>query len=559
MKRRSRILQSDSAPFLLAAGAYSLAWILVMPKWYSYYINVDGVCYISIAQKYLRGEVWDAINGYWGPLYSWLLMPFLLVGIEPLLAARLLGWILGLCAFGGLSLLARHYALSREARLVVALAALPVVLFFSLFGVMPDLLLTVLLLFHLYFVFHLDRSRVMYGLLAGATAAAAYLAKSYALPFFLCHLLLMTACQFFCSARDSAKRVVPRNAFCALLVFGLISSVWIGLLSAKYDKLTWSTSGAFNIAQLAPGAGRNHGGLTAPPNETAISTWEDVSYVELPSWSPYQSFSDFAYYGWKVMQNAKEAVMVLLDFSCMSGAILLFMVLLVLDRDVRRSAPDKIFYPLITLAVFCSGYVLVVIESRYLWFCCFLLLLMGGYGYDQMLATTSFFTRTRKACLIAAFVLSFALMPAFNLVYFRHGGRQVHEWAQALRAYILPGARVASDGEWQNSMCVAYHLNARYYGIRKSDSESAAIKADLDRHGIEHYLVWDKTKSDAVHLIGYERTQLPHGGMPVLYNKKGTAASPVPRGQVTGEVIFGVEQQPSDRHFTGRDDAARTP
>ncbi|MHC4720172.1 MAG: hypothetical protein ACYSYT_06835, partial [Planctomycetota bacterium] len=49
---------------------------------YRYQINPDGISYISVAQKYLAGDFAGAINGYWGPLYSWLLMPFLYFGIE---------------------------------------------------------------------------------------------------------------------------------------------------------------------------------------------------------------------------------------------------------------------------------------------------------------------------------------------------------------------------------------------------------------------------------------------------------------------------------------------
>jgi hypothetical protein len=461
-------------------------------------------------------------------LYSWLLAPFLLVGIEPLLAARLLGGGLGLGAFAGLSFLAGHFGLSRRARRAVALAAWPVVLFYSVFGIMPDLLLAVILLFYLYFVFRLDHHGAACGLVAGVTGAAAYLAKSYALPFFLAHLLLLTSCQFLRSGGNPARRAGLRNACCALLVFCLIAGTWIGLLSAKYGKFTWSTSGRYNLNKLAPPAAQNRlPRISPPPNETAISAWEDPSYLETARWSPFHSRRDFAYYAWRVVQNAHEILTALLEFSSLSGAILVLIVLLLLDRETLRTVPDKTLYPLVTLVVFCAGYMLVLVETRYLWFCCFLLLL-GGYAYDRVVVRNPFFTRIRRGCVVAAFIASFAVVPVFQLVWFRNMGRQSRVLAQALAAYIQPGDRIASDGEFQSSLFLAYHLKARCYtgfGTRPSDGDVAAMEADLGRYGIDHYLVWEKARAGALSPAAYQKISTLRSGLPVLYTRKHTASS----------------------------------
>ena len=44
---------------------------------YVYLLNADGTSYISIANQYWRGNWGQAVNGFWGPLLSWLLIPFL--------------------------------------------------------------------------------------------------------------------------------------------------------------------------------------------------------------------------------------------------------------------------------------------------------------------------------------------------------------------------------------------------------------------------------------------------------------------------------------------------
>src|SRR5688572_4382331 len=85
-----RLLMIFVLYFLAAAWAVSA---------YRYQINPDAISYISIAQKYLAGDFGAAINAYWSPLYSWLLMPFLAIGIPALLATKVLTVFLG---FGSL-------------------------------------------------------------------------------------------------------------------------------------------------------------------------------------------------------------------------------------------------------------------------------------------------------------------------------------------------------------------------------------------------------------------------------------------------------------------------
>src|SRR3989442_5565017 len=43
-------------------------------------LNPDGVAYMRIASYYAAGRMDLAITGYWGPLLSWLLVPWLKAG-----------------------------------------------------------------------------------------------------------------------------------------------------------------------------------------------------------------------------------------------------------------------------------------------------------------------------------------------------------------------------------------------------------------------------------------------------------------------------------------------
>ena len=51
-------------------------------------LNPDGLAYIRIAQYYLSGQTDLMVSGVWSPLLSWLIVPWLLVFDDPLLAAH---------------------------------------------------------------------------------------------------------------------------------------------------------------------------------------------------------------------------------------------------------------------------------------------------------------------------------------------------------------------------------------------------------------------------------------------------------------------------------------
>lgn len=51
-------------------------------------MNADGIAYMRIAHYWATGQTGLMVSGYWGPLLSWLMAPWLWIGMEPLTAAR---------------------------------------------------------------------------------------------------------------------------------------------------------------------------------------------------------------------------------------------------------------------------------------------------------------------------------------------------------------------------------------------------------------------------------------------------------------------------------------
>ncbi|MDD9865664.1 MAG: hypothetical protein OXS32_04890, partial [Verrucomicrobiales bacterium] len=96
-------------------------------------LNTDAIAYMRVAEYWSTGNFDFAINGYWGPLLSWLMVPFLWLGVEPLLAGKLAMLISGGVFFHGSLFLVRAVGLRLIDELTVA-----VVLALTIPGWMSD-------------------------------------------------------------------------------------------------------------------------------------------------------------------------------------------------------------------------------------------------------------------------------------------------------------------------------------------------------------------------------------------------------------------------------------
>jgi len=231
---------------------------------YRFYIEPDGINYLDIADAYLRRDWGSALNGYWSPLYSWLL-----AGVKWLFAPsaywestalHLLNFFLFLLALFCfefffrklLALLAARFpdavgeqglpnwawwTLGYVAFLLLSLRLI------SLNNDTPDMALAALLFLSTALVIEIaQRPSTLSHAMLGAVLAVAYLAKSVMLP--LSFLYLATAA--LVSGRG--RKPDPRAAL-GLAAFFLVSSPFVIPLSRAKGHFTFGETG--RMAYLA--------------------------------------------------------------------------------------------------------------------------------------------------------------------------------------------------------------------------------------------------------------------------------------------------------------------
>ncbi len=493
-KRTSELIESPRARVVGLSLIYLVVALALLPG-FRHEINPDGISYISIARRYLAGDLRGAVNGYWGPLFSWALVPFLALRIDPLLAGKLLSILVGLVTIPGLNALASRFALSEHLRTVVLAALLPALWQFTFHGLSPDLLVICVLVWYFSVIFdprYRDSGR--HAVVCGALGALAYFAKAYGFYFFLAHFTLMAILLWIGGESRVQWRAVLRNYALGLAVFAVLAGGWIGVLSGKYGGPTVATTGPYNHALSAPGSRgqpMHTRGFMAPGDEAAISVWEDPSFIPLHDWSATASASMMKHQV-RVLVGNLRVIERMFSASAPLAALFLVAYLLFCVQPVRRSLrPGGEAYPLLTLMLYPAGYVLVLVQERYLFVCLILLALMGAY-VAQRLEDDGFLSGHRRTVAWLILALSFAAQPAKQVAsQYRGGrGRAIQALSARLARQTTLQGNIASNREWEKTLFIAYHLRLRYFG-EQGDTPAAAVVPDLARLDVRYYFVWD--------------------------------------------------------------------
>jgi len=485
----------------VSISIYLILGLLLLHN-YQYVINSDGISYMSIAQHYINGRFSYAINGYWSPLYSWLLIPFLLIWggkTSALFANKVLALILGCFTMGGVYLLSSKLNFDIKLKAITLITLIPLTLYFAFDMTTPDLLVVLTLIFYLNFLFdHQYRYKLTNGLLTGFFGALAFLSKSYIFFFFLVHFGLSNV--YYWIKFQSQRKIITKNFILGMIVFLVISGVWIFAISEKYDKFTLGTAGPYNYAVIGPesmGHPVYYEGLLQPPNEYAYSVWEDPSYLNVKSWSPFASASNF-YYQLKIITNNLVSLLNIWESFSILSLIIIIMGLIAFKFSNDESK-NKLTLLSLTIAIYSAGYCLILISTRYMWIINVLLLLLGIFCVKILFEKFNF---NEKFYMILIFILSlsFIISPVIELYDLSGNGKDYYLISENLKTHGVSSSNIAANfSDWRDTVYLAYYLDAKYYGLTKSSS-GKDLEEELRKNNIQYYFIW---QNSSINIPGY--------------------------------------------------------
>ncbi|HWB53844.1 MAG TPA: hypothetical protein VG722_06615 [Tepidisphaeraceae bacterium] len=472
------------------AYATFLILSLILLPLYRYGVNPDAISYFTISREYIAHLFPDAINGSWSPLYSWLLTPFLAVGVAGPLAARVLAIPIGLGTIFTADRLAERLGLSGDLRAGIRLALVIPVLALGFIVVTPDLLATLLMLVYLWLICSPNYlQRPAKWLAVGFVGALIYFAKAYGMWFFLGHMILT---YLIWLGRRPRWRVVMAM-IAGLSVFVITSAPWVAALSMKYGHFTLNTAGGYNHAiegPTAPAFAPTEVGLLRPPTRLSASAWEDPSQLNLPDWNEFASKANFKHFLFLVARNFGDFIEQVSSYSVFLLAIGI-VAAIVAVRSWQKQAGGPFGLLVLGVIIFPIGYLVLHVEQRFLSMPAVLLVLLGGWLIDH--ASKSYaIPRVHRTLAIWALCLSLLPNPIWSLVRERSWeGWRLQQIGDFISASIPPHSNVASDSNWFDSMYGSYYARIRYYGVPRPGENSGEFLKDIHQQGVEYLLIWN--------------------------------------------------------------------
>jgi hypothetical protein len=328
------------------------------------------------------------------------------------------------------------------------------------------------------------------GILTGFLGVMGFLAKSYVFFFFLIHFILVNF--FYVKKFPMDKKTIQKNFLLGLSVFLVISGLWVGMISEKYGTITIGTTGSYNYALVGPDSSGHpifSQGLIKPPHEFSTSSWDDPSSLHIKKWSPLKSTQNFQHQIRIILGNLYD--LMLLSFNLMFIPFFTIIIALFLFfKTDEESIKNNLVLILGTMLIYLSGYLIILVEERYLWFVLILSIILGFYSLN-MLYKERFLMKKIYVSLTIVLILCLAFYPISLLQSYSGACSGAYMVSMDLKSHGIKG-NIASNDHWEIMDYFGYYLDDQYYGIT-GNKPSLELRRDLDLYQIDYYFIWGES------------------------------------------------------------------
>ncbi len=488
---------------------------LCLLPFYRYHFNGDTPSYLSVATHYYHGRWHEAINGYWSPMFSWLIALLMFVGATSILATKFVG--LGAVALSLHQLDRMMDSVETDVRLKTAvLAAFAVFCLVCAYGwATPDLLFAGILLLYCQTAMNVYQTPRNTSHWAGLFAGLAFLTKSFALPFFVFHFTALGIYAFFLSGLEK-RRVIVRYAI-GVAVFSVIAISWAATLSTKYEKFTFGTAGGFNLKIVALKGAYSPVQMRVPDDNIlikpgtphAINSWEDPSLwkirdVQTPPLATALTFVK------QIPRNIFEQLRFIAKAVLPLLLAAVFAAYFALKRR-KEGTSQIVFYWLATVVLYCAGFWIIFQMKRYLLFP-MLALVPVATALPRLLAGRDHPLKSPRAALaIVAVSMGLIAGPAlYDFWSLRNDGLKEANLATRLTEEFGPGQRIVTlpHGGSSNSEIIAgrppeevgltylvTQWGGQFYGLVTLDDVAKnfeKLAREFKENEITQLLVWNE-------------------------------------------------------------------
>lgn len=425
-------------------------------------INPDGVSYFQITKHYANFDIKRAINGYWSPLLSWLMIPFAWLKIDLQAAFHIINFSAALAVISGLlistSKIIKQPKLAQKLFILTSVAIIGVIMMtWGASPVTPDLLSAACLVVALLAVQKfLEKASYKTAVFLGLSLAIFYFSKS--VGFYVAVFILAAIFAWFFIKKQLVGNFKP--LLLTGLVFLLVTLPWIAAISLKYHKITISTAGDYTMSLIGPDSpGHPHvkPGILPVVREGDVWTWDDPSYFDMPKWSKKQHFEYFIKYFFTNLSNNTKLFISFSPIVAICIALLLYFI-----------NPARVLI-LVAGGLLIIAHSVFFIEDRYNWAAALPIMVFGIIIACQKLSK-------QKLWVITTFSLVITLLLNYHIYtaspFFVDTQRELAELSKSV---VKPGSLIAGDG---HNFAYCYYTQTSCIGSMVLDNKTSQTLLD---------------------------------------------------------------------------------
>lgn len=469
---------------LLYIGFYLLLYPL-----YKYSIDADATGYLSVAEKVAAGNYYSSLNGIWSPLGSWLVVPFLKMGINGILAAKIINAILGIIALAQFFNII--YTITQKKWLLhsTVLLANILLLYFSYYRLFGDMLVLVFLISYLNITLR-NHHVISYKqiILSATILSLGFYAKAYVFYFalFFIPITLLLVEKF--NGRTPIKSATLQKILIAILIMLFLCMPWVLTLSGKYGTYILGQKNVTGTLMQIYAPNRH---LIIPPLETNYASFDDISNLYPKEITPMESWDLFMIQSKLIVVNIIQLLKTYSEFSVFFITILFIMLAVIFQKNNPHNL--KIYRLKILsafLILYTVGYLPFSVQGRFLWINILVIIIAIPIIIELAIFKNIFSVATIKP-IHYIIILSFAIFPIIELKELSYQVEQLHIYANALKGANIRGKTIATNDNYANLIIVNYLSGNKFYGPNPyATYKQEELLQAINKYDINYYLFY---------------------------------------------------------------------
>lgn len=474
------LLYNQRLPF--SALLFIILFVVTWPL-YQYVSDLDAIGYMEVAHHYIEGDLKLAVNGFWNPLHSWLVIPLIKAGLNDWAAFKVSNLIFSIGSLIVLYSLLNKFRLELWLKAAIQYTSVIVLLSYCHFELAADALLVFLLLIYFNLIKEEDFfSSIPKNLLAGTIGATLYLAKSYGFPFFIFHFLVI---HLFLNPN---KRNAVKQLAAGYFMFFLFTFPWLMALHWKYGE--WMIAfGKFNAHWNFTGEPIPGPVFQTPPHEGSSSVWEDPWHIKVDNLKSVPFLTIALHQIRVVLFNFQAWLKSIHDLSFLSPAIFFIAGFMYLKLKTKEW-----LYLLIGMLVLPSGYLLLHIETRFIWATSFIFFIAGSLLMQNLFLRVRM-KRWSSIVVWLFFFGSFLLEPVNQLKDKVFHDKDIFDTVARMKQNQITG-KFTSNAEVGECMVFAYLSKSQYYPITKPSYYTSQLLTEIRQNKIKYYFFFYSTQQE---------------------------------------------------------------